>query len=509
MKFSNFSQGTLNALCKMKKVEEVKQYVKSYFFKSNDPLGVFFYDAYDEKFKLYKDAEIKSRFLFQKINREEMPVFDVAKWFFYQDTDHYRLTIRPEKKRVFRIGDELFINGFSGWMHERTPYSSYDAEVQDDVETILEHIRNVWCNGNDELYTYVEKWLACVIAGRKMKTMLYLKGIQGLGKSMITEFIEHDVLGTKLVETTNKADVLTGFNSQLVGKILLVFEELPSEGPIEWRRTTNSIKHIITSKTIEFEEKHKAKYPAPNIISVIINTNNDALCLPEDDRRTVVLDLNEEYVGKDKYFSNLGRAISGEKTGEAFYNWLMEVYEDTCCAEFDDDGKCIMDAFKEQLYPKTETKKEIIIEHLSSLYRYIKEYYIKPKMNINMSLSDFYENYKSKYVNKETIIHVSKLLKRIGIFNKPQNVEGKTTRMIHADYEDLYNIFEKKGWIHETDEIEKPAEVIKIVEKKEEETDDEEEDIELEDTEKDDKSIGSNDIEDIVKVMDGEGLSFE
>ena len=500
MKIPNFSQEKLNAMCAKKMVEEVKKYVKAYFFKSNNPLGTFYYDAYDKKFVLFKDTEVKSRFLFQKIIREEMPIFDVSKWFYCKDAEHYRFTIRPNKPIVFDMHGEHFINGFSGFIHKRKLFSSYGYDTQEDVDTILGHIYNVWCSKNEDMFRYVEKWLSCVVAGRKMKTMLYLKGRQGLGKSMITEFMEHQVLGRHLVYTTNKPNILTEFNSQLVGKTMVIFEELPTEGANEWRKTTNSIKHIITSPTIDIEEKHKPAYEAENIISVILNTNNDALCLTDDDRRTVVLDLNEEYIGNHDYFSNLSRAMRNEDVGEAFYNWLMEVYEDTC------------EDFKEQLFPKTETKKEIIIEHLSTLYKYIKEQFIKTKQNIDCSLKDFYEGYKSHFVNKETIIHVSKLLKRIGINNNPENIDGHTTRMIHASHEELYKIYAKNGWIHDTDEIEQPKEkipvprpTIEVDDATNDDTDEEKDDDEVEE----DESVADSEIADIVAVIDKNTISFE
>jgi hypothetical protein len=493
----SFSQETLNGLCKAKKVEEVKEYVKYYFFKSNNPMGTFFYDAYDKKFILFKDNEIRSRFLFQKISREEMPVFDVAKWFYLVNTEHYRFTTRPNKPIVYEFNGEKFINGFSGFLHPRRPFSSYDYDTQEDVQTILDHIYYVWCNGNEEIFRYVEKWWACVIGGRKMKTMLYLKGRQGLGKSIITEFVEEKVLGGQLVHTTNNAKVLTEFNSQLIGKLLLVFEELPSEGANEWRKTTNDIKNIITAPKIIFEEKYKPSYPAQNIISVILNTNEDALCLKDDDRRTVVLDMNEKYIGNHEYFRNLARAMNNKNVGEAFYNWMVEVFEDTC------------EDFEEQLYPSTETKKEIIIEHLSTLYKYIKEHFIALKENINCSLKDFYEGYKSNYLNnKETIIHVSKLLKRIGIHNNPENIDGHTTRMIHATYEELYKVFEKKGWIHETDEIEKPIEKIPVVKPTIQVNDDDDESLSMT-SEEDEKSIAQSEIDDIVKVINEQSISFD
>ncbi|GET61151.1 hypothetical protein GLOIN_2v1875323 [Rhizophagus irregularis DAOM 181602=DAOM 197198] len=75
-----------------------------------------------------------------------------------------------------------------------------------------------------------------------MYSILYLKSGQGWGKSIITDFIQRSVLGTQLVyKTSDSQTILGSFNGQLQGKVLLLFEEMPTEKS-QWNNLYQSLK---------------------------------------------------------------------------------------------------------------------------------------------------------------------------------------------------------------------------------------------------------------------------
>ena len=66
-----------------------------------------------------------------------------------------------------------------------------------------------------------------------MYSILYLKSGQGWGKGIITDFIQRYVLGTQLIyKTSDPPTILGSFNGQLLGKLLLLLEEISAPRPV-------------------------------------------------------------------------------------------------------------------------------------------------------------------------------------------------------------------------------------------------------------------------------------
>ena len=109
-----------------------------------------------------------------------------------------------------------------------------------------------------------------------MYSILYLKSGQGWGKGIITDFIQRYVLGTQLVyKTSDPQTILGSFNGQLLGKLLLLLEEMPTERS-EWNSLYRALKDKITSDTIEIHEKYKTPKQYKNFMSTIVLTNENA-----------------------------------------------------------------------------------------------------------------------------------------------------------------------------------------------------------------------------------------
>jgi hypothetical protein len=263
-----------------------------------------------------------------------------------------------------------------------------------------------------------------------MATCLYLKSGQGTGKSVITDFLQNKVLGSKIVYITSNPDCLIGFNHQLSGKVLLILEELPATTKSQWCTISNSLKHFITGKTYTNKEKNKTDFEVDNNISIIINTNNNAIKIKSDDRRFLINDVSHEKVGDHKYFNVIHEATYNDDVGEAFY-WY--------CREYSAKHKC----FKEFPPPLSNTKQDLIIENLHSLFDFIKIEYIKTKTDIDLSFTDFYDEY-IRYLlfNKIDIISkitVSKMLNNTKIYVRAATGNNKFLK-IKAETNNHYNI---------------------------------------------------------------------
>ncbi|UZO22688.1 uncharacterized protein OCT59_015044 [Rhizophagus irregularis] len=162
--------------------------------------------------------------------------------------------------------------------------------------------KDIWCSGDWNLTEYIIKWLAGVSAGRKMYSILYLKSGQGWGKGIITDFIQRSVLGTQLVyKTSDSQTILGSFNGQLQGK------------------------DKVTSDIMEIHEKYKTPTHYKNFMSTIVLTNENALRVENDNRRTVFLDVSPSRKGDLNYFKKLSDAMKYPSASKAFYAYLRAI----------------------------------------------------------------------------------------------------------------------------------------------------------------------------------------
>ena len=488
MPFHQFERSVLLDLMNEGKAEEMKKYVKNYFYKSIKPLGTYLYDPLDNTFTFNSTTDVKREVLHKlafdmKINDEyelnRKVSFDVCEWFYNRDSDYYRPSIEPNKQPVFEEEKDgcktKYVNFFRGFLHKRKPYDSYDQKTKSAVDLILSHIQNVWCSGNENIYNYLINWFSCALTGgRKMNTALYLKSTQGTGKSIITEFICDKVIGDSFF-ISSKSDVVTSWNEQLVGKLVMNLEELALHSEKQWEEIDGILNHAITGKTLEIKQKYHDTYKTRNIVSVIINTNKSAVRISPDSRRYFCLDISENKVGQYEYFIKLADAMDMEGVGEAFFNFM--------CEHFEKSGK----DFKENRMPLTNTKKELINEYLDPFTSWIKNKYVLKGLGINTTFDRLYSMYSTGNPETSSKNFCCRKLTHLGIEKKKSSeIRNKTTytvRKINISFKELLEKFNEKGFIDENvdavpqeeaanNEQENPYED-SIVKKKEHETDDE------------------------------------
>ncbi|GET60570.1 highly derived D5-like helicase-primase [Rhizophagus irregularis DAOM 181602=DAOM 197198] len=390
----------INAAKSMSDLDQAKRYFCSYFIPCADPHGVFWWDPDSKSLKHIIDKNIGKL------------IHPITKAFYTQPEQG------PSQKTEFNI------------------YKWFMVENTDDN----------WCSGDWNLTEYIIKWLAGVSAGRKMYSILYLKSGQGWGKGIITDFIQRSVLGTQLVyKTSDPQTILESFNGQLQGKVLLLLEEMPTEKS-QWNNLYRSLKDKVMSDIMEIHEKYKMPTHYKNFMSTIVLTNENALRVENDDRRTVFLDVSPSRKGDLNYFKKLGDAMKYLGASEAFYAYLRAIAD-----TYPD--------FNENPPPMTTSKQEHIISTLPPLFQFIKDTYLVVKNYMtDLSVQEFYRVYTSycetHYISPLSKINASRILSNeLGINSKVVRKGGKTPRVYSISREDLYKKYLGKNWIHETDEI--------------------------------------------------------
>ena len=185
-----------------------------------------------------------------------------------------------------------------------------DADVSL-ANPVLNHIKQSWCNGDEESYDYVLNYLAHIIQKPHIKTgvLLALKSKEGGGKGFILDKIGKIIGDTHYCQNSNAKFLFGDFNGQLEGKILVNLDEAFWGGD---KQLEGVIKNKITETRQTINKKNKENYMISCFANYIITTNNDWFCgANADSRRMFCLELNNFLSGivdsksKDDYIKSI------------------------------------------------------------------------------------------------------------------------------------------------------------------------------------------------------------
>jgi hypothetical protein len=175
----------------------------------------------------------------------------------------------------------------------------------------------------DECAKYVLKWFAHVVKhpARKTEVCILLYGSQGCGKSTIGEYILRKIIGLDKMIITSKADKMFGRFVNTQGKLLAVLNEASGKDTFN---ICDILKDAITCSTTEQEKKGIDAVTITDYTNYIFTTNNiNSVKVPEDDRRFMPIQINEDLKGNVEYFKELYADLDNEKIMRKFYDELM------------------------------------------------------------------------------------------------------------------------------------------------------------------------------------------
>ena len=402
---------------------DAKTYIDTYFIPLDDGTHAFMKDG---KYIIYDDSVIKKTY-FKRMPKE------LNKYYFEEKTDLKTIIYDINKPEKF----DNFLNLCPKMKHSYTKYEEFDESIKSKVKILLKHIEEVYCSNNNDSYNFTLKWLSNLIKGKRNNSCIYLKASQGVGKSTITEFLREHVIGRDLTHQGGSGPLKTNFNSELSGKILVIFEELENFNASEWMSMSSTLKRQITSPTIMIVKKGVDPKEEMNLNNYIIISNNDAI-QDDDGRRYFILDVNPKYLGNVEYFNKLYRCFD-DTVGKAFYCYLKEV--DTT-------------NFNSQQYPITQSKLDSYSKRLDNAYKFIKDEYILKKANIERkTVQEFYDEYKC-YCSKQLFKAKNKIDFKNTLTNV--NIQCKKSNGQHiykVNYDTLKKVSDKFNWVHELDEV--------------------------------------------------------
>src|SRR6185312_14614351 len=145
------------------------------------------------------------------------------------------------------------------------------------VQLILNHLLEVWVNGNPQHFEYLINWFAfkAQFPHEKNGVAIVIKSLlQGAGKGSILEFFKKFVFGFKFCRSLHDMDAfLNKFNAPSEFILITCLEEIGEGGRA--RKDSGKMKDIITRKDKRIEPKGLEARDVPDYEDLIMFTNDN------------------------------------------------------------------------------------------------------------------------------------------------------------------------------------------------------------------------------------------
>lgn len=222
----------------------------------------------------------------------------------------------PGGMMCFPIGEapDGVFNTFMGWGVEAT---------EGDASLILEFVLNVICSGNKTYANYLIKWMAFCIQRPSAPpgVAVVLVGGKGCGKTTLGELLIklHGAHGMSVSDPK----FLTGsFNAHMRELLFMFCDESFWAGD---KSAEGTLKARVTGQTLTIEAKGVDAITAPNMMSIMMATNNEhAVPSSSDERRWFVLRVSNIRQGDFEYWDKLNDNINNGGA-EALLHYLRNV----------------------------------------------------------------------------------------------------------------------------------------------------------------------------------------
>lgn len=361
-----------------------------------------------------------------------------------------------------------YLNRFVGWNYDILP-----RHVQIDkskFKHIDNHIKEILCNGDENLYDYFWKYYASILQNPSEKTgvCMVFTSDQGAGKGIIFE----EILGSKIFGGDNnkyvssgignyynyinkKEDLTAKFNNNMAGKLLTVVDEVDTFA--KDYKFASVMKTLITSNSLKLERKCIDAITIRDYNNITMLSNErDITYVESSDRRYNFHSVNNKWVIEDnstkefkakvaKYMNNIRAEGNNHEAMTHLFNYFMRMD---------------LSNFNVRRIPKTKYKKELILKSAGPKLEFFAEkvvyYNFKNGYISNDSLFSNYKDwYKETYRKEDTFTSKTKFglyVSDMFPFMVPKNkngtsiavyINGQKKRAKKIDLDTLNKIKEK------------------------------------------------------------------
>lgn len=196
--------------------------------------------------------------------------------------------------------------------------------VKGDCSLYLAHLRDNICQGEKIKYEYLIDWMAYHVRhpGEQGQVAIVVYGQKGVGKNVFAEGFA-DLWGPHGMVVSSNIRVTGRFNNHLRDKCVLVCDEAFFAGSKSDERI---LKSLITGHTITVEAKGVDAITAPNLLRLIIISNDPHIIrASKDERRYLVMECGSEKRKNYEYFQAIKDQLKSGGYSALLYHLLEEV----------------------------------------------------------------------------------------------------------------------------------------------------------------------------------------
>jgi hypothetical protein len=413
--------------------EPVFNYIRLHYFETEKG-AYYLYNVKDKEFQYRENGDFKKEVL---VKLKDVFVNDVIE----KNEKIFHITAQLKRPRLFIENNIYYINECKGFLHKNPrPYNKFSKTIQDGVQLMLDFFLEVYCNNDKAIYECYLNYLSQLCKGEKTEVIIYMKSHQqGIGKSTGTDFIFNHVLGNDICLISGTEPLLKDFNKIFLGKLLILFEELPTFSTAQWEAVSSKLKTMTTEKQTVYRGLFKEPIQAENISNFYINTNVESL-KDSQGRRIIIMPLNASRLGDFEYFETLRSKCFNNDVGEAFFSLMLS--RDT--SKF----------YAQRDFPEMTNKTIAISNQLHPVFKFIKEQYYLKKVGIDkVSPIELHKVYET-YCNANNLKALSKIL----FMNKLEEINIKFMKtngnnVYKVSYKELDDIATKYKWVCIYDEF--------------------------------------------------------
>jgi hypothetical protein len=173
-----------------------------------------------------------------------------------------------------------------------------------DWSLLHDHIRDVICNGNMVIFTYVLNWIARLVQHPELpgEVALVIPGTEGAGKGIFVRFLK-EIFGPHAKSVAKAGHALGKFNAQLEDTVLLFLDEAFAGDAV---KEPGMLKAMLTEPTLFIEAKFQTPGEKPNRLHCVMASNEDwVVPAGVDSRRFCVTRASDRRRGDRAYFAKL------------------------------------------------------------------------------------------------------------------------------------------------------------------------------------------------------------
>ena len=325
------------------------------------------------------------------------------------------------------------------------------------INPILEYIKDVIANNNDDVYRYMVSWIRHICKYPHIKTkvvpILYtLK--QQTGKGTLANWLIENVFGRHCSTSTTGFDrIVDKFNSLLLNRVFIKVDEASTKSD-ELHKMFDKMKGLITEPMMDVEQKGMdVSINTTNLLNFMVLTNNKFCMKIENfDKRYFPMYCNENYTGNTEYWNNIYQNVLTEETGIHFFNYLINLQDN--------------DPFLINLrdIPETELKEEMKTASLNSFDLFISK--LKNREELGFKINGFITDIGK---NKDTIKYQTEYIDLYEYKENRLTITKKKLLELYKDFcsinhetfqKEKYNCIEskfklyRKSWVRDVIDIE-------------------------------------------------------